>query len=302
MIYNKSLNVLEKQVYDLSKAVEAHYNVDRVLADFGIRIKGQLNSADLLPETPPNGAEAYGDAYAIGTEPPYQIYIWTRPDAYHATAYWFNIGQISIAGEQGPPGDSITSAAINSNYEIVLNMSDGTSITVSGNVRGPKGEKGDKGDTGPQGPAGTPGARGETGPRGEQGPAGPAGFFNILGTLASADQLPDPSSVELGSAYLILNGDHYDLYLSIMSGATRIWQSTGPVAAGTYITVGGQAVNSWNADTKLDKVTFSGANRVYAVDVSGNNETKLLDYRVRTDNVAKYQIAVRDSESSSVYG
>lgn len=289
MIYNKSLNVLEKQVYDLSKAVQAHWTVDRVLADFGIKIMGQVNTAELLPTIPPGGTEAYGEAYAVGIEAPYQVYIWTRPDAYHAEAYWFNIGYISIAGPQGAPGDEIASATINSNYEIVLTMNDGRVITVSGSVRGEKGEKGDKGDTGPQGPQGRQGNTGDPGPRGPEGPAGPPGYFNVLGTLSNEDQLPTASSVDLGSAYLVWhavsgeeNGGHYDLYLNITSEGRQVWQNTGRVSAGTYIYQDGQVINEFNADTKLDKITTSGGgNKLYGINNDGEQKT----YTIRTDPV-----------------
>lgn len=285
MIYNKSLNVLEKQVYDLSAAVQAHWTVDRVLADFGIKIMGQVNTADLLPTTPPGGTEAYGEAYAVGEEAPYQIYIWTRPDAYHPDAYWFNIGYISIAGPQGAPGDEIASATINSNYEIVLTMDDGRVITVSGSVRGPKGEKGDKGDTGPQGPQGKQGETGEMGPQGPEGPSGPPGYFNVLGTLTNEGQLPAASSVEPGSAYLVWhaiaeeeNGGHYDLWLNINSSGNQVWQNTGRVAAGTYIYANGQVVNEFNADTKLDAYTTAGGgNKLYGVNNDG--EPKMFTIR-----------------------
>lgn len=312
MIYNKSLNVLEKQVYDLSEAVQAHWTVDRVLADFGIRIMGQVNTADLLPTTPPGGVEAYGEAYAVGEEAPYQVYIWTRPDAYHPDAYWFNIGYISIAGPQGAPGDEIASATINSNYEIVLTMDDGRVITVSGSVRGEKGEKGDQGIQGVQGPRGIQGPQGNQGPQGPEGPAGPPGYFNVLGTLSNEDQLPTASTVDLGSAYLVWhaisgeeNGGHYDLYLNITSEGRQVWQNTGRVSAGTYVYSNGQLVNEFNADTKLDAYTSTGGgNKVYGVNNDGEQKmyTVLTDPQTGNSSTYKNQIVQYDVVSNKNSG
>ena len=56
----------------------------------------------------PDGTYDYGDAYMIGTEPPYDMYIYTRPDGkVHSEAYWFNIGKFPALGPQGPKGDGL---------------------------------------------------------------------------------------------------------------------------------------------------------------------------------------------------
>ena len=275
--YNdKQYRSLQEQVKFLSDKVAEHYKIDRVLADLGIKIMGQVNSVDDLPETPTGGAEAYGEAYAVGTEAPYQFYIWTRPGE------WFNIGQIAIAGPQGPEGDSIMSANINNNYEIVLTMDDGRVITVSGNVRGEKGPKGDQGIQGVQGPRGIQGPQGNQGPQGPEGPSGPPGYFNILGALTSETQLPVASTVETGSAYLIWhevsseeNGGHYDLYIIVQSGGTTVWQNTGRVSAGTYVYENGQPITQFNADTKLNAYTSTGGGNKVTIGMAGECEIQM---------------------------
>lgn len=292
---------LQEQVKYNSELIANHYKIDRVLADLGIKIMGQVNTVEDLPDTPPGGAEAFGEAYAVGAETPYQFYIWTRPGE------WFNIGQIAIAGPQGPEGDSILSANINSNYEIVLTMDDGRTITVSGSVRGEKGEKGDVGPMGAQGPKGNTGARGEIGPQGPEGPAGPPGYFNVLGTLANEGQLPSASSVDLGSAYLIWhavaeeeNGGHYDLWLNINGAGGQVWQNTGRVAAGTYIYQNGQVINEFNADTKLDKITSTGSYRLYGINPNGGAWISTIRQDPQTTNTAyKYQPVMYDITGSS---
>lgn len=56
------------------------------------------------------------------------------------------------------------------------------------------------------------------------------------------------------------------------------------------------------SDTKLDKVTTSGSRRVYSIGADGGQATTILDYRVKTDSSARYQIAVRDSETTNDFG
>lgn len=280
---DKQYRSLQEQVKFLTDKVAEHYKIDRVLADLGIKIMGQVNTVEDLPDAPPGGAEAYGEAYAVGTETPYQFYVWTRPGE------WFNIGQIAIAGPQGPEGDSIMSANINNNYEIVLTMDDGRVITVSGNVRGEKGPKGDQGIQGVQGPRGIQGPQGNQGPQGPEGPSGPPGYFNILGALTSENQLPSASTVDTGSAYLIWhevsgeeNGGHYDLYIVIQGNGGMVWQNTGRVSAGTYVYENGQPITQFNADTKLDAYTTAGGgNKLYGV----NNDGSQKMYTIRTDPV-----------------
>ena len=53
----------------------------------------------------PTGSFEYGDAYAVGTEPPYDYYIYTRDGS--DSGYWFNNGPISIVGPAGPKGDTV---------------------------------------------------------------------------------------------------------------------------------------------------------------------------------------------------
>ena len=67
----------------------------------GIRVIGAI---DALPI--PDGDYEYGDAYMVGTETPYDMYIYTRPDgAVHTEGYWFPIGKFPAPGPQGPKGD-----------------------------------------------------------------------------------------------------------------------------------------------------------------------------------------------------
>lgn len=70
----------------------------------GIRVVGvAATEADI-----PAGTYDYGDAYEVGTEPPYDLYIYTRPDGkVHTEGYWFNTGKFPMPGPQGPKGDGL---------------------------------------------------------------------------------------------------------------------------------------------------------------------------------------------------
>ena len=97
VIDKKTYRNLEEQVQYLTTLHE----INKGLASWGIKVIGQIPDEQGLGNI--TGTE-YGDAVAVGTEPPYDFWIWTRPDATHDEAYWFNYGEISIVGPQGPQG------------------------------------------------------------------------------------------------------------------------------------------------------------------------------------------------------
>ena len=69
----------------------------------GIKVIGAI---DALPI--PEGNYEYGDAYMVGTETPYDMYIYTRPDGeVHTEGYWFPVGKFPMPGPQGPKGDGL---------------------------------------------------------------------------------------------------------------------------------------------------------------------------------------------------
>lgn len=85
----------------------------------GVRVVGvAATEADI-----PDGTYEYGDAYEVGTEPPYDLYIYTRPDGVvHTEGYWFNTGKFPMPGPQGPKGDG---------WEQVNTLSDGSIKSLS---------------------------------------------------------------------------------------------------------------------------------------------------------------------------
>ena len=263
---------LEEQVLQNKEDIARHWNVDRVLADFGIKVYGRKEDPTLLPE---DEGENYGAGYLVGIEAPYDVYVWTRPDpdAGQPTAYWLNIGKISIVGPQGPAGKSITNAGLTATDSLWLEFSDGSVKKVSGSLRGPQGIPGTPGVTptitvspisGGNRVVITSGSSVQSfvikdGQDGQSivGPQGKPGSFDIKGTLNTSSLLPSAASANPGDAYLVLNGDRYDLYVLLSptdDPASYSWQNTGSLGAGTTVLVNNSPVAEFNADSKVSKL------------------------------------------------
>ena len=281
---NIELRNLVEQVQKNKEDIAQHYNIDRVLADFGIKIIGQVENETLLPD-PATFTGNYGDAYAVGQTDPYSFYVWTRADvnAGHPNDYWFNIGPLAIVGPKGPKGDKGDTGATGkgaiwytgTNKPVVdnklvgdqfLNTSTGEVFELAlnngtkywkptGNIKGPQGIQGQ------QGPIGEQGEPGPEGPKGEKGDVG--GFINISGIVENVDQLPTPSSLgNLTVAYLVGAASPYNLYIQVGSNSAQaVWRDMGELNVATYVTVGGQFQNVWDADTKLDKKNNTSTNQ-----------------------------------------
>ena len=290
--YRNLAEQVEKNKQDILK----HFQRDEVLADFGIRIIGQVESPEELPET----ADEYGDAYAVGTESPFNYYIWTRANNLSPVDYWFDFGEIAIAGPQGPKGDKGDKGATGKSTRWYLKGANwdfsstgkqpGDMVLIDGtgqvyelgedyiwgaqtNIRGPQGPAGKNGKDGPQGPQGIPGPKGDTGDVG--------GFINIAGVVSSYEALPDPEVIgDLTVAYLVGTAEPYTLYVQVGSNSrVATWLDVGPLNVSTLVTVNGQYQNTWNADTKLDKIPLSpqaSGTIVYIRDHLGNNDCRTL--------------------------
>lgn len=221
-IDGKEFRNLEEQVLKNKNDIENTLQLKNLLTDFGIRIIGQVESAYQIPsvsdykENNPNWK--YGDAYTVGTESPYDLYILTRANNNNPQDFWFDIGEFPLRGPVGPQGP-----------------------------QGPQGEKGEKGDPGIQGERGlqgTPGLRGEIGPQGPQGPAGPQGpqgtpgqVYKVIDVLDNTGQLPQPTESIRDNAYII-NGFIY----IIMGSGVLEWVNVGTIdptnfTAGQVITL-----------------------------------------------------------------
>lgn len=107
---NKEFRNLQEQVLKNMRDIADLKSSGLVLDEFGIKIVGQESSVANMPTVADYKATnpdwAYGDAYAIGTEAPYTLYVLTREDDNHIEDYWFNIGRFPEPGPQGPKGDT----------------------------------------------------------------------------------------------------------------------------------------------------------------------------------------------------
>lgn len=284
VIDGKEYRNLEEQVKKNKEDIARHYEISRVLNGLGIKVLGRVNTEEDLPDPVDYDGE-YGDCYLVGLEDAtsFDYYVWTREnaDVGHYSPYWLNIGNLQIAGPQGPAGKSIINITIDpiTTYPTFY-YSDGSFVTVPSPTRGPTGPQGPQGPQGEQGKIGPQGPEGPVGPRGPAGATGPAGSFDIKGTISSSTLLPEAETSSPGDAYLInstTEGYAYDLWVIVGSSPENYaWQNTGPLGAGTRITVGGQAVSSWSADVKLDKYTASGQRRAYIVTEEGAQSTDRL--------------------------
>lgn len=84
-------------------------------------------------------------------------------------------GNAGAAGKDGKDGISIIKAQINTDGQLVITLSNGTTSNL-GTVVGAKGDTGPRGETGLQGPKGDTGDIGPQGPQGEQGEQGIQGI------------------------------------------------------------------------------------------------------------------------------
>ena len=200
---DKQLRNLQEQVEKNKQDILYMLEEEGVLNQFGIKVVGQETSISALPD-PTTYTGDYGDAYAIGTEAPYNLYIFTRPNGTHPNNYWFNIGKFPLQGPKGDKGDKGDTGAT-----------------------GATGAKGDTGAQGPQGATGATGPKGATGPigpKGEKGDTGPVGpAFNVQGTLTSTAQLPTPTAEmqDKGYCYRIPDANGVP-HIWIVQGANEV--------------------------------------------------------------------------------
>lgn len=230
---NKEYRNLVEQVRKNQEDIAKHYERDRVLEDYGIKIIGQFDFPEQLFEAyPPNEyTGAYGDCFIVGISAPYNFYVFTRPFQNETENQWLDLGELAIVGPKGEPGEQGPRGE-----------------------QGPQGVKGDKGETGltgPQGAKGDKGDKGDIGPAGKDGLNGtPGDAVRIIGILSSSDMLPDPTTLPRDSSYVVQ--DTTGQWLYFLTGTdTLIWDKV-PFENGTTVLENGNPVQVFDADTKLN--------------------------------------------------
>ena len=296
---NKVLRNLQEQVAKNKSDISDILEAKAVIAEFGIRVVGEVDTEAELPD-PSTYSGEYGDAYTVGIQAPYDYYIFTRPNDDIPQAHWFNVGEFPMPGPQGEPGlpgakgdkgSMIYTEKFNPTLvtgynvgDLWINTKDNALFQLNNNGWDRVGYV--KGDTGPQGPKGD---KGDTG--------APGTPLNIVGVLSTVDLLPQPSTVNKSTAYLIGTSAPYTIYVivgNINDTSTWAWQQL--AIGGTNVTVNNQPVGTFNADSKLDKkTTTSDYNRAYIVKQDGSQT--LLNCG---SNAGAYTIVSRDGNSQII--
>ena len=248
-------------------ALAREIQILKSLADWGIRVLGHLDVWNPDAGSPPTQSYEYGDAFAVGLEPPYDYYIYTRGEQ-EGTGFWFNNGPISIIGPKGEPGErgpqGATGAA--SRWYVGPNEPIGTltegdmwlQVMPDGNTNGLV-RRYERGNwtlyTSIMGPSGTNGINGKDGKDGRDGIDGkdgkdgsPSPVINIIGELPEGSVISDtydPALVESNSGILMPIDGVNHLWI-IING---VWTDSGSWGqGGTQVLVGGQEKTTVDLD------------------------------------------------------
>lgn len=285
---------LQEQVLANQNDIKYILSEAGVLNEFGIKVVGVISTAASLPD-PSTYQGEFGDAYAVGSKPPYTLYIYTRQTTTTEGPWWFNIGEFPAPstvpgpqGIQGPQGEEGTRGSlwysqsgvptntnkVNNNDQALDSATGDIYQFVSGiwqktgNIRGPQGIQGIRGIQGIQG------IKGDTGPQGPRGEQGQ--FIEIVGELDNVSQLPDPTSVPRASAYLIPQGTPAANHIYLIVGETEadlVWTDAGAFASGTTVTANG--INLPNVDLTND---ITAANYSSGTDAEASVNTNKITF------------------------
>jgi len=272
---NKDFRNLQEQVLKNMNDIQDIMDGAVILADFGIRVIGLVDSASDLPD-PSSYTGEYGDSFMVGTGAPYSFYIFTRAFEGEDEPQWFNLGVFPIAGPQGEQGPIGVTPIISNTIEVHKTIPGGNPnviLTKSGDAehpifnwkfvlpvgpRGPQGIQGERGPIGPQGPVG---------PQGIQGVQGDPGYlFTTIGQVDYEEDLPSPFSVGRNSAMYVGVTPPYNVYVIIGEGSNLEWFNLGTVSTQsipTYIFSGTYAESgTLNSDTLQEIIANQNAHAI----------------------------------------
>ena len=283
-IGNEELRNLEEQVEKNKDDILFILEQEGVLNQFGIKVVGQIDTAASLP-APSIYAGDYGDAYAVGTVTPYDLYIWTRANGTHSSDYWFNIGKFPVPGPAGKDG--------------------ATGPQGERGLTGPQGIQGIPGKDGAQGKPGVTGPQGIQGIQGPMGPQGPAGqSFQIAGIIANTSLLPTPTESIRNQAYLVGAAAPYDLYV-ITGNGNLYWSNAGQITGvqgpqGNPGPQGPAGANGINGINGKDYLFYFGDDIFSRIEVGQQRTVDLANFN-RTPAVGDYGILIVDNDNGSSY-
>ena len=237
--YNgKEFRNLEDQVGYLTDA----FHSGKLIDELGIKVLGVYPTIALAKVGIP-GPYEYGDAFEIGSNAPYNLYIYTRN-----IEDFFDFGPFPAPGPQGEKGEKGDKGDDGKDGE-----------------RGERGPQGFQGNPGPQGIKGEVGPIGPKGDKGDKGDYGPS--FNVRGVLASTANLPTPTEAaqDAGDSYIIPD----------TAGVRHIWVIRGPVdGAYSWVDIGPSGVKG---DKGNDGAQGVGINSLTDVNLTLGNTTVTYD-------------------------
>ena len=281
-INGKQYRNLEEQVEKNKNDIISIINEQGTLNQFGIKVVGQVEYLNDLP-TPEEYEQSnpnfeYGDAYAVGIQAPYSLYILTRANANKPNDYWFEIGQFPMPGPEGKAGESAditiesTTTTLPGSLARVENTGDKTHAKLQFYI--PAGKKGDQGIT-PTVNIGTVSSGSQANvtnsgtttdvildfvlPKGEsiKGDKGdPGDSFKIIGTLDNTNQLPAPTEAIRSDAYLIADNTGRKHLWVITGDTTLLWTDAGAITGipgqAATINVGGTVTLPAGSQAKVE--------------------------------------------------
>ena len=283
------LRNLQEQVEKNKADIEYIVNQEGALNQFGLKVVGQVDTIGDMPTVQAYKANnpkwEYGDAFMVGASTAEAtvvdvdkaiLLVLTRANTKYPTDFWMNLKEFpkpGPVGPQGPQGEQgiqgehgldvtsgnglpTTQAPEGTTY---INATTGDVYRRYNNIWQLIGNiKGATGSVGPVGPQGNTGPIGQTGATGPQGPRGIG--VNILGTLTSTSQLPNPTTVGKDSAYIIpADGVNH---LWVIEGTDNlVWTDFGTAGLGEKGDKGADGVGI-NTMTDLD-LTYGNTTVAY---------------------------------------
>lgn len=235
-INNEIYRNIQEQVEKNKRDIEAWSSIEVTLNNLGIKVLGRVDYVSDIPEA----TFEYGDAYLVGLNEPFDLYIYTRTDG--DVGMFVDMGPLNIVGQEGPVGPA--GPAGKDGYAPVVRYGNGLPVIEPTDKKGyiyidqqtsrlytfdngwnfvinMQGPKGDQGNQGIQGATGT--------------------TLSIVGKLASPSLLPTnfaSGSIPKNSAYLVdVNGaNHLYIILGDQSNySTWYWQDAGDFNLGSVI-------------------------------------------------------------------
>lgn len=288
-IDNKTYRNIQEQVEKNKQDIAAWSSIELTLNNFGIKVLGRVDYVSDIPQA----TYEYGDAYLVGLNEPYNVYIYTRTDG--DVGMFINMGPLNIVGQQGPEGPQ--GPAGKDGYAPVVRYGNGLPVveptdkkgyiyidqqtsrlyTFNGgwnfviNMQGPKG---DQGNQGIQGATGT--------------------TLSIVGKLSSPTLLPTnfaSGAIPKNSAYLVdVNGAN-KLYIILGNQSdysTWYWQDAGDFNMGSVIYKDAVFQSSINVTDSYN--TNTGA---VVTDTATNSMNNNLQAQINTKvNYTEYENAL----------